>query len=156
MTPPPDRALVSTFQPPMSSHALLFPVLAASPLDTIIQFFTKGGWFMIPLLLCSLVALTLVLLRIFALRRENVLLAIVENEIERFQPGGSAVTVSGTAISLGIDGVLDVGGSKTSLVKGTNTGAPTVYQGHAVPTAAGLWSWRRGMIVMLVGLWGMD
>ena len=44
---------------------------------------------MVPLALCSLVALTIVLLRFFALRRESVLPAVVENEIDRFQPGGS-------------------------------------------------------------------
>ena len=64
--------------------------LAAAPLDTITQFFVKGGWFMIPLALCSLVSLTIVLLRVVALRRESVLPRVVENEIERFQPGGSA------------------------------------------------------------------
>ena len=68
---------------------LLIPI-AAAPLDTIKQFFVNGGWFMIPLALCSLVSLTIVLLRIFALRRESVLPRVVENEIERFQPGGSA------------------------------------------------------------------
>ena len=66
-----------------------FPLIAASPLDTILTFFTKGGWFMIPLAVCSLVAMTIVLLRVFALRRESVLPAVVENEIDRFQPGGS-------------------------------------------------------------------
>ncbi len=76
----------------MSFHAFSF--FAASPVDTITSFFTKGGWFMVPLALCSLVALTLVLLRVFALRRENVLPAIVEGEIERFQPGGSAEQLS--------------------------------------------------------------
>ena len=66
-----------------------FP-LATGPLDTITTFFTKGGWFMIPLALCSFAALTIVLLRFFALRRESVLPRVVENEIERFQPGGNA------------------------------------------------------------------
>ena len=65
-------------------------LLAATPLETITQFFVKGGWFMIPLALCSLVAVTIVLLRIIALRRESVLPRVVENEIDRFQPGGSA------------------------------------------------------------------
>ena len=66
-----------------------FP-LAASPLDTITTFFTKGGWFMIPLALCSLASLTIVILRFFALKRESVLPRVVENEIDRFQPGGNA------------------------------------------------------------------
>lgn len=67
-----------------------FSLLAAAPLDTITTFFTKGGWFMIPLAICSLAALTIVLLRFFALRRESVLPRVVENEIDRFQPGGNA------------------------------------------------------------------
>ncbi len=65
-------------------------ILAANPLENITQFFVKGGWFMIPLAVCSLVALTIVLLRLMALRRESVLPRVVENEIERFQAGGSA------------------------------------------------------------------
>ena len=72
----------------MSCPSLI--LLAATPLDTITLFFVKGGWFMIPLALCSLVAMTIVLLRLFALRRESVLPRVVENEIERFQPGASA------------------------------------------------------------------
>ncbi len=75
----------------MTSQDFLF---LASPLDTITTFFTKGGWFMIPLAACSLVALTIVLLRLFALKRENVLPEVVETEIERFQPGGSAEQLS--------------------------------------------------------------
>ena len=71
-----------------------FLLLAASPLDTITQFFRNGGWFMIPLAICSLVAVTLVILRFVALRRESVLPAVVEHEIERFQPGGSAEQLS--------------------------------------------------------------
>ena len=67
----------------------LLPILAATPLDTIFTFFGKGGWFMVPLAICSVVALTIVLLRFFALRRETVLPAVVENEIDRFQPGGN-------------------------------------------------------------------
>ena len=65
-------------------------LFAALQLDNMTKFFVKGGWFMIPLALCSFVALTIVLLRIFALRRESVLPRVVETEIERFQPGGSA------------------------------------------------------------------
>ena len=45
---------------------------------------------MIPLAICSLVSVTLVLLRFVALRRESVLPAVVEHEIERFQPGAAA------------------------------------------------------------------
>ena len=72
----------------MTCFSSLF--LAANPLENITQFFVKGGWFMIPLALCSLVSMTIVLLRLVALRRESVLPRVVENEIERFQAGGSA------------------------------------------------------------------
>ena len=76
----------------MFSHSSL--LFAAAPLDTITQFFKNGGWFMIPLAICSLVSVTIVLLRFVALRRESVLPGVVEHEIERFQPGGSAEQLS--------------------------------------------------------------
>jgi biopolymer transport protein ExbB len=69
-------------------HPRLFlPV--ASAFDSILHVFTTGGWFMIPLIICSLAAMTIGILRAFALRRELVLPRIVEEEIERLQPGGS-------------------------------------------------------------------
>lgn len=64
-------------------------LILASPFDTIVSFFTKGGWFMIPLALCSFVAVTIVILRAVALRRESVLPRVVEGEIERLAPGAS-------------------------------------------------------------------
>jgi biopolymer transport protein ExbB len=60
------------------------------PLETIISFFGKGGFFMWPLLACSIVAVTTIILRGIALRRRNVLPLVVESEIERLVPGGSA------------------------------------------------------------------
>ena len=59
----------------------------AFSLDSLVQTFSTGGWFMIPLALCSMVALTIVLLRSFALRRESVLPKLIEDEIERLPPG---------------------------------------------------------------------
>lgn len=64
-------------------------LILASPLDTIVAFFTKGGWFMIPLAICSFVAVTIVILRAFALRRESVLPRVIEGEIERLAPGAN-------------------------------------------------------------------
>lgn len=64
-------------------------LILASPFDTIVSFFTKGGWFMLPLALCSFVAVTIVILRAVALRRESVLPRVVEGEIERLAPGSS-------------------------------------------------------------------
>ena len=59
-------------------------------LQTVTGFFTKGGLFMWPLLLCSIVALTTIILRTFALREKNVLPLVVESEMERLVPGASA------------------------------------------------------------------
>jgi biopolymer transport protein ExbB len=58
--------------------------------QTVMSFFAKGGLFMWPLLICSLFAVTTMILRGFALRRTNVLPLVIESEIERLVPGGSA------------------------------------------------------------------
>ncbi len=58
--------------------------------QTVLDFISKGGLFMWPLLLCSFVALTTIIMRSFALRRRNVLPLNIESEIERLVPGGSA------------------------------------------------------------------
>jgi biopolymer transport protein ExbB len=58
--------------------------------QTVVSFFAKGGLFMWPLLICSLFAVTTMILRGFALRRTNVLPLVIESEIERLVPGGSA------------------------------------------------------------------
>jgi biopolymer transport protein ExbB len=59
-------------------------------LQSITGFFSKGGVFMWPLLACSIVALTTIILRTFALREKNVLPLIIESEMERLVPGASA------------------------------------------------------------------
>ena len=59
-------------------------------LQSFTGFFTKGGLFMWPLLACSIVSLTTIILRIFALREKNVLPITIESEMERLVPGGSA------------------------------------------------------------------
>lgn len=68
------------------------PIIAEMPeaLQSVIAFFTKGGLFMWPLLICSLFAVTTMILRGFALQRKNVLPLVIESEIERLVPGGSA------------------------------------------------------------------
>lgn len=58
-------------------------------LETVTGFFTKGGIFMWPLLLCSIVAVTTIILRTFALREKNVLPLVIESEMERLVPGAS-------------------------------------------------------------------
>jgi biopolymer transport protein ExbB len=65
--------------------------LAESPetVQTVIGFFTRGGLFMWPLLVCSMVATTMIILRSFALREKMVLPLAVESEIERLVPGAN-------------------------------------------------------------------
>jgi biopolymer transport protein ExbB len=53
------------------------------------QFFLKGGIFMALLLICSFVALTVILLRALALRRRAVIPPLVEREINSLKPGES-------------------------------------------------------------------
>src|SRR5205807_7447754 len=57
--------------------------------QTIAGFFTKGGIFMWPLLACSIVSLTVIILRTLALREKNVLPLTIESEMERLTPGGN-------------------------------------------------------------------
>jgi biopolymer transport protein ExbB len=67
-------------------------ILAQIPeaLQSFTSFFTKGGLFMWPLLLCSIVSLTTIILRTFALREKHVLPLVIESEMERLVPGASA------------------------------------------------------------------
>jgi biopolymer transport protein ExbB len=55
-----------------------------------VSFFTKGGLFMWPLLACSIVTVTTIVLSILTLREKKVLPLVIESEIERLVPGGSA------------------------------------------------------------------
>src|SRR5205814_9178060 len=57
--------------------------------QTITGFFAKGGIFMWPLLVCSIVSLTTIILRTLALRERNVLPQVIESEMERLVPGTS-------------------------------------------------------------------
>jgi biopolymer transport protein ExbB len=58
-------------------------------LHSITSFFVKGGTFMWPLLACSIVAVTTIILRTIALREKNVIPLVVESELERLVPGGN-------------------------------------------------------------------
>ena len=60
------------------------PPLAS--IQTIIQFFIHGGFFMGLLLCCSLVSLAVIILRALALRRALVMPTVIEQEIEMLQP----------------------------------------------------------------------
>ena len=61
----------------------------SEPFHSIIGFFVKGGVFMWPLLVCSIISLTTIILRTLALREKNVLPLTIESEMERFAPGAS-------------------------------------------------------------------
>ena len=66
-------------------------LLAQAPesLQTVTGFFTKGGLFMWPLLACSIVTVTTIILSTLALRQKKVLPLVIESEIERLAPGAS-------------------------------------------------------------------
>jgi biopolymer transport protein ExbB len=55
--------------------------------ENALDFFVKGGVFMAVLLLCSFVALTVILLRSVALRRRAVIPLLLEKEINKIRPG---------------------------------------------------------------------
>src|SRR5260370_18845723 len=57
--------------------------------QTIAGFFAQGGIFMWPLLACSIVSLTVIILRTLALREKNVLPLTIESEMERLAPGAN-------------------------------------------------------------------
>src|SRR4051812_30833871 len=63
----------------------IVPCIAAS-FDKIYAFFRGGGLFMIPLLFCSVVSVTVTILCGLALRRHLVVPAELEKEIERVAP----------------------------------------------------------------------
>ena len=67
-------------------------ILAELPesLQSVTGFFRHGGIFMWPLLACSIVAVTTIILRTFALREKNVLPLVIESEMERLVPGANA------------------------------------------------------------------
>jgi biopolymer transport protein ExbB len=55
--------------------------------DVVLGFFSRGGLFMWPLLICSIVSVTIMILRGIALRRKIVMPSAIEAEIERMAPG---------------------------------------------------------------------
>src|SRR5438128_3583980 len=57
--------------------------------NTVLGFFSRGGLFMWPLLACSIVSVTIMILRGLALLRKKVMPPIIEHEIERLAPGES-------------------------------------------------------------------
>src|SRR5258708_27337199 len=65
-------------------------LLMLDTLQSLTSFFVKGGIFMWPLLVCSVVAVTTIILRTIALREKNVIPLVIESEMERLVPGASA------------------------------------------------------------------
>jgi biopolymer transport protein ExbB len=61
------------------------PLLAAS-FNSIYLFFRNGGFFMIPLLACSVIAVAVIILRGLALRRHLIVPDELQKEIERLAP----------------------------------------------------------------------
>src|SRR5437588_12478609 len=57
---------------------------------TMMSFLNKGGLFMWPLLFCSIVTVATIILAALTLRQKKVLPLVIESEIERLIPGGSA------------------------------------------------------------------
>jgi biopolymer transport protein ExbB len=66
-------------------------IIAEAPeaLQSVTGFFSKGGLFMWPLLICSIVAVTTIILRFFALREKNVMPMTLRSEMERLVPGAN-------------------------------------------------------------------
>ena len=83
--------ILHDFRQPMTA---LFLAEATNPLQSVVDFLLRGGLFMWPLLICSIVALTVIILRSMALRRKNVLPLVIESEIERLSPGGNPERLS--------------------------------------------------------------
>jgi biopolymer transport protein ExbB len=77
-------------------------MLAAS-FTEIFEFFKKGGFFMIPLIACSIVAVTVIILRGLALRRHLVIPPDLSHEIERLQPTDTAESIVHLSRLVGAD-----------------------------------------------------
>jgi len=61
--------------------------LAAISLKSTLHFFYQGGFFMVPLVLCSVTSVAVIVLRGLALRRDIVMPPVIEREVESIQPG---------------------------------------------------------------------
>jgi biopolymer transport protein ExbB len=67
------------------------PILAS--FHSVLHFFIQGGFFMFLLLLCSVVSVTVIILRTVALRRRTVMPPFIENTIEELQPTGDRESI---------------------------------------------------------------
>ena len=76
---------------------MIVPLIIAATsgvVDVVFGFFARGGLFMWPLLACSIVSVTVMILRGLALRRKIVMPPAIEAEIERLAPGESPERLS--------------------------------------------------------------
>jgi len=71
-------------------------IIAETPglVSTVLGFFSRGGLFMWPLLACSIVSVTTMILRGLALQQKKVMPSAIEEEIERLAPGESPERLS--------------------------------------------------------------
>lgn len=106
-------------------------------LASVIQFFVHGGFFMLLLVVCSIVALTVILLRAYALRREAVLPGILFEKVEALpiendheQIGALSRLVRGDPSALGR--VLDVGIRHLAWPKSENVEAVQTRARHEI------------------------
>ncbi|MDD2707096.1 MAG: MotA/TolQ/ExbB proton channel family protein [Verrucomicrobiae bacterium] len=67
-------------------------------MKAIIQFFTAGGPFMVPLVICSVVGLAIIIERTIALQRKRIVPMSLEDAIHHFQPGGDTQILQGIAM----------------------------------------------------------
>jgi len=56
-------------------------------MSSVIQFFVQGGFFMVLLVLCSIAALAIILLRGFALKRDAIMPPVIWESIDKLKPG---------------------------------------------------------------------
>ena len=66
----------------------------ALSLESAYHLVKQGGFFMVLLIICSVASFAVIGLRAFALRRRAVLPTIIENEIQRLQPGDNPQRIS--------------------------------------------------------------
>jgi biopolymer transport protein ExbB len=69
------------------------PSILSASIPAMFHFFRQGGFFMIMLLVCSVVSLAVILLRSLALRRNIVMPRAIEKEIENLQPGDNTEAI---------------------------------------------------------------
>jgi biopolymer transport protein ExbB len=71
-------------------------IIAETPgiVNTVLGFFARGGLFMWPLLACSIVSVTIMILRGVALQQKKIMPPLIEQEIERLAPGESPEILS--------------------------------------------------------------